>query len=380
MTISTKPVQTIPELGDWADTLERVGSQPLDLCPKFPRIARRFEAWWAHDMLDRPILIGQTNTAPDRPITRRLELLDDPYAWMDAKLTDLRSTFRVGDALPAVRIDLGAAALGGILGAEVEYGSDTTWTHPFIDDDWSNAPDWSIPHDNRIWRQLRTLAEVVARDATGKHLVCTPDIWGSADVVMNLRGPDNICIDILEKPEFVRDHVDAIYPAWREAFVSLYAPAMAHGTGVMHWVGLWSDRPYAVPACDLGFMIGPEQFNEVCLPDIARQVATVGRGVFHLDGPGSTRHVDALLEVPGLEAIQFTPGEGSRSVLPWIDMFKRIQSKGRSVLAFTPPEEVLDLCDAIDPKGLAILLDGPIDRADLEDLYAALCRRYGCEP
>jgi hypothetical protein len=28
------------------------------------------------------------------------------------------------------------------------------------------------------------------------------------------------------------------------------------------------------PACDFNFMIGPDQFNALCLPDIARQTAT----------------------------------------------------------------------------------------------------------
>ena len=378
MPMNTEPAETIAELDDWTQALKQIASQPLACCPEFPEIAKRFEAWWAHDMVDRPILIGQANTEPTRPITRRLELLADPQAWLEAKLQDLHNTQFVGDAVPAVRIDLGAVALGGMLGAQVEYGADTTWTHAYIDDDWSNAPDWSIPSENPIWDQLQTLIEIVVEDAAGKYLFCTPDIWGSADVVMNLRGPDNICIDLLEKPKFIRDQIEAIYPAWLKAFKSLYAPAMAHGVGVMHWVGLWSDRPYVVPACDLGFMIGPEQYEEVCLPDIAQQVATVGRGVFHLDGPGSTRHIDALLEVPGLEAIQFTPGEGSPSVMPWLDMFRKIQDKGRSILAFTPPGEVLALCDAVDPKGLAILVDGPAGPTELDDLYAAVCSRYGC--
>jgi len=47
--------------------------------------------------------------------------------------------------------------------------------------------------------------------------------------------------------------------------------------------------------------------------------------------------------VPEITAIQFTPGAGTPSALAWVDMFKRIQSRGRSVLAICPPEEVIAL-------------------------------------
>jgi len=67
-------------------------------------------------------------------------------------------------------------------------------------------------------------------------------------------------------------------------------------------------------------------------PIIARQASSVGRAVFHLDGPDAARHVKALLSVPAIDAIQFTPGAANPSAIPWIDMFRTIQSAGRSVL------------------------------------------------
>ncbi len=362
--MSIQPIAT-----EWAGQLARMATQPLALCHDFPQIAQRYEAWWAHEVVDRPVFIGTADTRPQRPITRRLEVIEQTERWFEAKYTDMGQWHRVGDALPYIRADFGPVLLGGMLGGGIEFGADTTWTHAFIDDAWANAPDWVLHEDNHWWQLLQELAERVAQDASGRYLLCTPDLGGSGDVLLNLRGSGPLCMDVLEQPERITTAVDAIYAAWHTAYTRLYDIAMGHGAGLIHWLGIWSNRPYMIPACDFNFMIGPREFERLLLPDIARQAATVGRAVFHLDGPGAARHIDALLEVPDIQAIQFTPGSGTPSALAWVDMFRKIQRKGRSVLAICPPHEVIALREALRPEGLAIMLDASPSPTDLDDLF-----------
>lgn len=367
-------VETLAENEVWSQQLAQIAAQPLALCEDFPAIARRFEAWWGHDAIDRPVFIGTANMRPERPIDRRLDVIEQSERWFEAKLADMLQTHRVGDALPYIRADFGPVLLGGMLGGAIEFGADTTWTHAFIDDDWSNAPDWSLRDDNRWWRLLQQLAQRVAQDARGCYLLCTPDLGGSADVLLNLRGSSALCMDVVEQPERIEAAVAAIYPSWRKAFTRLYQVALGQGSGLIHWLSVWSNRPYMIPACDFNFMIGPREFERLLLPDIARQAATVGRAVFHLDGPGAARHIDALLEVPDIQAIQFTPGSGSPSALAWVEMFRKIQRRGRSVLAICPPKEAIALRDALRPEGLAILLDSSPAPADLDTLFEQFAR------
>jgi hypothetical protein len=369
-------VDALPDAPAWSAALRRISEQPLELCPDFPRIAKRFEAWWAHGALDRPVFIATGNTTPARPITRRLELLETPDAWLEAKKTDLHQTHWVGDAVPAIRADFGPVMLGGLLGGQTQFLEDTTWTHAFINDDWSNAPAWN-PGDNHPWLiLLPRLLRMLAEDGAGRYLAMTPDLGGSADVLLNLRGSSGLCLDIVEQPQRIAAALDALYPLWRRVFTEFYRQTVPHGLGVIHWLGLWSDRPYMVPACDFNFMIGPDEFQRYCLPDIARQAATVGRAVFHLDGPGAARHIDALLEIPEIQAIQFTPGAGTPSAMPWVPMFRKIQSKGRSLLVIVEElDEVLPLCAALKPEGLAFLTGGQPEKLDA--VFAALCREAG---
>src|SRR6476660_4754409 len=95
-----------------AQALRAIASKPLEFRPDFPQVARRHEAWWAHDCLDRPLFLAQTNLNPIRPITKRLELLDRPDTWLAEKLRDMRQWHRVGDTLPNVRVDFGPVLLG----------------------------------------------------------------------------------------------------------------------------------------------------------------------------------------------------------------------------------------------------------------------------
>ena len=289
----------------------------------------------------------------------------------------MHQTHCVGDALPSVRIDFGPVLLGPLFGAAFHRSDDTAWTEAFINDDWSNTPTWTWPDDFPLWQRLRELLDIVAADAAGKYLVVTPDLGGSADVLLNLRGTTKLCLDAVDRPEQITSAIDAIYPAWRRAFSEIYRIVVEqHGAGLVHWLGMWSNQPYHVPACDFNFMIGPNEFNSLCRPDIARQAATVGRAVFHLDGPGAARHADALLEIPDIQAIQFTPGTAKPSVQPWLEMFQRIQAAGRSLWIFCPAGEVDLLCDALRPEGLGVVTQTKT-AAELDELFAKFCRRYG---
>jgi hypothetical protein len=195
-----------------------VATQPLEFCEQFPRICQRFEAWWAGDLLDRPILIAATNGNPNRPITRRLDLLHDADAWWEAKLADLQQMHWGGDAVPHVRVDLGPVLLGALFGGETEFSSDTSWTHVLLDDAWSNEPDWSISEDNPWWQLLKQLLRRTAAEAVGRFLVCTPDLGAAADVLLNLRGASQLCIDVLQNADRLTCAQSAMYDAWKMAF------------------------------------------------------------------------------------------------------------------------------------------------------------------
>ncbi len=373
------PINQTPlakEFDQWKTTLQALSRQPLDLCPDFPRLAQRYEAWWQQECLDRPLLIGLANKNPSRPITRRLDLLEQPEQWLGVKLEDLSQQARTPDTLPNIRVDFGAAALGALLGAKTDFASDTTWTHSFINDDWSNGPEWVINPDNRWWKVMLRLLDEAAQRAKGRFLVCTPNLGGASDVLTNLRGATETCTDVLEQPQRLIEAMIRLQPAWLQAFCELYRRVLGHGAGLVHWHLLWSEIPYVISECDLSYSLGPEDYARICLPDIERQAQTTGRSIYHLDGPGSTRHIDRLLEIPQIKAVQYTPGAGAPSAVAWLEMFQKIQREGRSVLIYAPIGEVMELASSLKPEGLAIAIEGPAMPEQLQAVFAQWISRF----
>jgi len=208
-------------------------------------------------------------------------------------------------------------------------------------------------------------------------LVGTPDLGNAADILLALRGAHGLCMDVVTKPERIRRTADAMRPSWQRAYTYLYRETLKAGTGLVHWLGLWSHQPYDVPACDFNALIGPQVFANLFLPAIDRQAGMVARNVFHLDGPDATRHIDGLLDVQYIQAIQFTPGKGTPSALAWMDMFKQIQCKGRSLLVHCPAGEVLSICRQLRPEGLAVCIDEALRPDELDELHARFQRMVG---
>ncbi|HSJ54924.1 MAG TPA: hypothetical protein VLC52_14380, partial [Anaerolineae bacterium] len=346
-------------------------------CEDWPAVARRYEAWWAHDVIDRPLVTASVNRDPVRRITRRVDLIDDPERWLAAKLQDLAQVRRVGDALPFIRVEM--PILSGMMGSRSEYSpeEDTVWTWPTIRDDWSNMPEWRWRDDDPLLNTMRTLTRMVSEDSVGRYLVGSAGIGMGGDSLMTMRGSSELCIDVIEQPERIMRAIEAYYPLWIGLVREFYNITTAAGAGLMHvTVPVWSNRPYVCIQCDFSFMISTRHLSHIFLPEIARQAATLGRSVFHLDGPGVANHIDAILEVPDIQAIQWVPGVGMESILSWVPMLQKIQRRGRSLQVICPPEEVLPICQALKPEGLMITLGRSLAEPDLLALYEGFCKQY----
>jgi hypothetical protein len=361
----------------WARQLSELAQQPLALCPGLPRIAQRFEAWWAHDCLDRPVFIASTNRNPARPITKRLELLHDPSQWLAEKVRDMRQMHRVGEAMPFVRVDIGPVFMTALAGATPKFVSDTTWYDPVINDDWSNAPDWIFNDDNPWQVMLRELLALTSADARGKYLVCSPNLGGTDEVLLNLRGSARLCMDVIDQPEKIKSAVEAIHSEWSRMSALLYDTVLGQGAGLIHWQQLWSNQPYTQPSSDFNALLSPRHFKELFMPDIEARARAVGRASFHLDGPDAARHIDVLLDCDALDVIQFTPGDGAAPARTYTEMFRKVQACGKSLLIAAGKDDVLPLCEVLSPKGLAFLVGDAFTVAELDALFARFCGFYG---
>ena len=96
-------------------------------------------------------------------------------------------------------------------------------------------------------------------------------------------------------------------------------------------------------------------FEEFVLPYLNRQANFLGRAIYHLDGPGELPHLDYILEIEKINAIQWTAGAGNADIgsSDWYELYHKMQQKGKGiVLLGVQPGDVTRLLRELEPGGL----------------------------
>jgi hypothetical protein len=95
--------------------------------------------------------------------------------------------------------------------------------------------------------------------------------------------------------------------------------------------------------------------------------------IFHLDGKGVLRHIDKILAIPEINAIQWVQGVGDDlPILQWIPVIRKIQAAGKGVLVDLQLDELEPFIDAMEPDGLFICV--PAEEKDQPDIIKRLER------
>jgi hypothetical protein len=116
-------------------------------------------------------------------------------------------------------------------------------------------------------------------------------------------------------------------------------------------------------------MISKPMFAEAILPSIGREIDEMQYSLFHLDGPGALRHLDALLELPRLSGIQWVYGAGAGPAERWIDVYRRIQAAGKAlqVVGYSGLEEFKAVAPHLKCQGLWFWPIGRFSREEAEE-------------
>ncbi len=97
-----------------------------------------------------------------------------------------------------------------------------------------------------------------------------------------------------------------------------------------------------------------ELFRELFLEDLKLYCDWLKYPVYHLDGANATRHLDALLEIKNLRAIQWTAGAGAAALRAWIPILRRIQDAGKGVFIYVHPHELDIVIEGLRPEGIVL--------------------------
>lgn len=343
---------------------------------------QRLLAWWRCEAMERACI---QVTAPRDGVTPRP--IADPGS-VEARWTDLdyalesqaeriRCTYYGGEAFPLFHANLGPDIFAGFMGAPIHFAPDTSWADPIITD-WETRPPFVLDPDNRWWRLMIDLLRAAADAGRGKWVTGIPDTHAGGDALAALRGRQELCFDLIDRPDAVQAAmaeltalVDPVYSAFF-ACVDWQADGSSSG-----WLPTWSTGRCNVIQCDLLALISPAMAERFFLDELVVQARWLDQVIYHLDGPQCISHLDWLLAIPEIRAVQWVPGAGQPPMRAWIPLLKRIQTAGRALHLTVTPADIEPLLAELEPAGLMLhtQVDGEAEARELIRRVAAWSRR-----
>src|SRR5690606_13364738 len=145
------------------------------------------------------------------------------------------------------------------------------------------------------------------------------------------RDPQQFNIDLIESPAEVKRLIRRVTDLYFQIFDKSYNRLKAAGQACSTWPGIVSSYKWYVASNDFSCMISPEMFQTFFLPGLIEECRALEASLYHLDGPDALRHLDSLLAIPELDAIQWVYGSGHGRASDWIEVYQRCQAAGKGL-------------------------------------------------
>lgn len=318
-------------------------------------------AWWAGNGLALHVTAPKDDPWEDIPPPSPASDLEthwlDPAYRAETRIYEMSRTFFGGVAAPMFKANIGPGSLGLFLGCAGNLAEDTVWYGPSITEPDTHPP-LRFDTSNLWWKRHFALLEEAERRCAGRYLIPFQDLVENLDTLAQLRGSQETLMDLVERPEWVRQRIAEINQAYFECFSTCWDRFRdPWGGNSFHAFRLWGPGKTAKVQCDFCCMISPAMFRRFVRPALEAQCAWLDYAMFHLDGTQAIPQLPNLLGIEALKAIEWTPqaglpGGGSPE---WYALYRRIKAGGKSVQAIeVKPEEVEPLIEAVGPEGLFI--------------------------
>lgn len=289
----------------------------------------------------------------------------------------LEATFYGGVAFPCYWPNFGTDVFSAYMGAGMEFlpifppvitgptaieegvnpVSWAKWNNPMLKD-YSDLSIIQVKESNIYWQKTKEFVSSALERSQGNYIVGSTDIHPSMDSLVVLRGsPQQLCLDLVDNPEGVKRTMKLLWEAWLKVYEESYYNIVAkRQEGTSAWINLWAPGKFYPVENDLSVMISPSMYEEFFLEELVNEINYLDYSIYHLDGPDALPHLDMILEISRLNAVQWVPGaaENKEGVAKWIPIYRKIQAKQKAIIVYCRPQEVNLLLENLAPEGLMI--------------------------
>ncbi len=354
--------------------MSEAAARPVKLLykPDFEEARRRWDAFWAGEIIGRPCLhvVVPKEGAERRPGPAQLAGLQMPFR-QAAEMFDAHAATHhyLAEAVPFFRPGFGPDQFAAFFGTDLRFSEasgDTNWAVPFVED-WDAVMPLRIRDDNKYWRDLLEFYRVSAEVSDGKFILSHMDIHSNMDCLLAIRTGQKLCLDLIERPETIDRAMKQVRAWFAPVYDAVYeAGRMQRGT--IGWTPFYCRDRFATIQCDFVCMISPAMSRRFVIPALEEEAAFLDHCVYHFDGPGAIPHLDDICGIKDIDVIQWVQGAGSADHVGWIELLQRFQSKGKGLEVHGTPEQVKVLHRALRPEKVLYCVGGLKTRQAAEEL------------
>jgi len=345
--------------------------------PGFDMAMKRVYAWYQNEILDRPPIRFQAHNAfleAAKEDISKLSKQEKKAWWFEVETQvelfekSIEGHHFHGETFPVFWPNLGPEVYAAFYGAELEFGEVTSWSVPLVRD-WDEVEDLKLDMGNQYFKKIEALTRYALERCPGKFLVGYTDLHPGLDCTAAWRDPLQLCLDMIDNPEGVERLADIAIADFQTIYDHFDAMLKAENQLSVSWMGIPSFGRMHIPSCDISAMISPEFFRRFGLPILQREVKTMTHNIFHVDGKGVASHLDVILRVPEIHAVQWVQGVGDDyPIMQWLAFIKRLQGRGMPVVVDLSKEDLNEFMEVMDPKGLFLWVATNNEEEEIEIL------------
>ncbi len=257
----------------------------------------------------------------------------------------------LAESFPNINIDFGPGAMAGYLGSDIVFNEDTVWFGHCVSD-WAKQPALRFDPENAWWKKHIRLAEDIAKLSGGDFYTGMPDIMEGLDVLASLRGAQELIYDLIDEEDELKKRISEVNAAYFQYCDRFYALLKngADGGSCYTVFQIWGPGKTAKLQCDFSAMLSPANFREFVLEPLREQARKLDTVLYHLDGADAIRHLDALMEIDEIDALQWTSGDygpdGAHE--DWYPIYDKAKKAGKSLWVKVYSGEIEDWIKSAD--------------------------------
>ncbi len=256
----------------------------------------------------------------------------------------------LGESFPNLSVDFGPGSVASYIGSDIVFNEDTVWFTEVLED-LEEAEPFVFDPENKWFKKHLALVQECQVLANGDFPVCVPDLMENIDVVASLRGAQNTIFDMIDIPEEMEARIGQISDIYFEYYDRFYDTVkMADDSSVYTVFQIWGDGKCAKLQCDFSALMSPQNFRDFILEPLRAQAKQLDTVIYHLDGPDAIKHLDAVLEIEEIDALQWTSGDHGPdgTFEEWYGIYDKAYRAGKSLWVKVYSGEYQDWITRVD--------------------------------